>query len=129
MMYRLFAYSMVLLGISGTIYMAIEGVYSDEYDIPSYSHAELDRMLEASTEITIVDVRNGEELSDLDSLWDEVIHIPLYLLEKRSLELTTVEDHPIVLICPNGKRSMQGAKILRLAGFNAYYLEDGLAGS
>jgi len=129
MIYRLVAYSLVLLGLSGTIYIAIEGIYRDEYDIPSMAHGELVQMLADSTGLTIIDVRDGDEISDQDSLWEDVLHIPLFLLEKRSVELIPLKDHPLVLICPNGKRSMEGARILRLAGFDAYYLENGLNGS
>ena len=127
MIYRLVAYSLVLLGMGGTIYMAIEGVYRDEYDVPGIAYEELIRQLADSSELTIIDVRNADEISDRDSLWEEVLHIPLFLLEKRSIELTPYRDSPLILVCPNGKRSMQGAQILRLAGFEAYYLDKGLA--
>lgn len=129
MIYRLVAYSLVLLGIVGTIYIAVEGIYRDEYDTPSIDFDELNQRLTDSTDLTIIDVRNVDEIAEQELPWDDVMHIPLFLLEKRSLELTPYKDQPLLLICPNGKRSKQGARTLRLAGFDAYYLEDGLEGS
>jgi rhodanese-related sulfurtransferase len=119
---------MILIGIGGTVYLAIRGVYADEYEVPAYSLAEFERLLSDSTQITIVDVRNRDEITDLDYLRQTVVHIPLYLLEKRSVELVGVDNYPVVVVCPNGKRSRQGAQILRMAGYNAYYLENGLLG-
>lgn len=128
MIHRLIAYSMILLGVGGTIYLAVEGIYKDEYTTPSISRAELAQQLADSSEMVIIDVRNEDEISGDDSLWADMIQIPLFLLEKHSVDLAPHKDKTLILVCPNGNRSKQGASILRLAGYDAYYLAQGIEG-
>ncbi|MCF7807957.1 MAG: rhodanese-like domain-containing protein [Candidatus Marinimicrobia bacterium] len=128
MIYRLIAYSLILLGVIGTVYLAFEGIYKDEYTTPSISRSELDQRLMDTSDILIIDVRNKDEIRESDSLWEDVIQIPLFLLEKRSVDLAPHKDKTLVLVCPNGKRSKQGASILRLAGYDACYLARGIEG-
>ena len=128
MIHRLIAYSLILLGTGGTTYLAVEGIYKDEYAIPEITRSELDQKVADSADVVIIDVRNADEMSEYDSLWADQIHIPLFLLEKRSVELAPHRDKTLVLVCPNGKRSKQGARVLRLAGYNACYLAQGIQG-
>ncbi len=126
MIYRLVAYSLILLGISGTIYMGVEGIYGDSYDIPSISFESFSRQLNDSSAYILIDVRTKAEIDTAPVPWENTIHIPLLTLEERCIELTEFKDQPLMLLCPTGNRSRQGARILRLAGFDAYYLEHGL---
>lgn len=125
MIYRLVAYSFILLGIGGTVYMAIDGIESNPYEPPAMSLNAFNEQLEDSVQYVIIDVRTQAEVEQLNTPWDHVINIPLLALDKRSAELSKYKDLPIMLVCPTGDRSRQGAKILRMCGFNAYYLEHG----
>ena len=126
MIYRLVAYSLILLGIGGTIYIGVEGIYGDSYDIPFMSIESLSRQLDDSSAFILVDVRTESEITTAPAPWENTIHIPLLMLEERCLELTEYKDQPLMLLCPTGNRSRQGARILRLAGFDAHYLEHGM---
>jgi|GEM_PF-317928 len=126
MIHRLIAYSLILLGIGGTIYMGIEGIYGDRYDTPSKSYYSFSRQMLDSSDYVIVDVRTSREVELTPAPWENTIHIPLLALEERCVELNQYKDTPIMLLCPSGNRSRQGARILRLAGFDAYYLKDGI---
>lgn len=126
MIHRLFAYSLILLGIIGTIYMGFEGIYREQYEIPTVSIASLGRQLADSTGIIFIDVRTLKEVSDRPAPWPDALNIPLLELEGRATELTEFGDSPIVVLCPTGNRSHEGARILRLAGFEAAYIEDGM---
>jgi len=125
MIQRLVAYSLILLGVGGTIYMGVEGIYGDRYDIPSLSLESFNQEMEDSSRYVIIDVRTAREIELEQAPWEETIPIPLLVLEKRCVELSEYKNQPIMLICPTGKRSRQGARILRLAGFKAYYLKYG----
>lgn len=125
MIHRLIAYSLILLGIGGTVYMGIEGIYGDRYDIPSMSLKSFSEQMDDSSKFVIVDVRTEKEIEQDPAPWENTIHIPLLALEDRIVELNQYKDRPIMVICPTGNRSRQGARVLRLAGFNAYYLRHG----
>lgn len=106
--------------------MGVEGIYRDQYEIPSMSAKSLSGQLEDSIRYILIDVRNTDEIEKAAAPWSNTINIPLLMLEKRCIELSQYEKTPIMVLCPTGKRSRQGAKILRLAGFEAYYLEHGM---
>ncbi|MCF6237630.1 MAG: rhodanese-like domain-containing protein [Candidatus Marinimicrobia bacterium] len=128
MIYRLVAYSLILLGIGGTIYIGVEGIYGDDYDTPSMRIESASRQLGDSSSIILVDVRTKTEIMADPAPWDNTIQIPLLALEERCLELTVYKDRPLLLLCPTGNRSREGARILRQAGFEAFYLEHGMRG-
>ncbi|MEA3288428.1 MAG: rhodanese-like domain-containing protein [Candidatus Marinimicrobia bacterium] len=128
MIHRLAAYSLILLGIGGTIYMGVEGIYGDSYEIPFLKIESFNRQLNDSSAFILVDVRTEQEIIAAPAPWERTIHIPLLMLEERCLELTEYKNQQIMLLCPTGNRSRQGARILQLAGFNAVYLENGMLG-
>lgn len=126
MIHRLYAYTLILLGIAGTIYLGVQGIYGDKFDVPSMSLESFSRQIEVPNQYIIVDVRTEAEIMKIPSPWKQVYHIPLLALEERCIELAEYRDQPIMLLCPTGNRSRQGARILRLAGFDAYYLDQGM---
>ena len=126
MIYRVVAYSLILLGISGTVYIGFEGIFGDHYDVPSLSLETFNRQVEDSSIYVMIDVRTDSERVRQPVPWENSLHIPLLTLEDRCMELTPYEDQQIILLCPTGNRSRQGARLLRLAGFNAWYLENGM---
>ncbi len=128
MIHRLIAYSLILLGIGGTIYIGVEGIYGDEYDIPSMGFESFSRQIGDSSRYILIDVRTKSEIAQRPALWQNTIHIPLLALEERCLELTDFEKQEMILLCPTGNRSRQGARVLRLAGFKAKYLKEGMFG-
>lgn len=126
MIYRFLAYSFILLGIVGTIYMGVEGIYGEDYDIPSMSLESFSRQYSDSSAYILVDVRTAGEIRELPAPWESTIQIPLLSLENRYMELNIYKDRPMMVLCPTGNRSRQGARVLRLAGYDAYYLEKGM---
>ncbi len=126
MIYRFLAYSFILLGTVGTIYMGVEGIYGDDYDIPSMSVESFSRQYSDSSKFILIDVRTEAEIRERPAPWEEVIQIPLLSLEKRCMELNIYKDRPMMVMCPTGNRSRQGARILRLAGYDAFYLAKGM---
>ncbi|NQV14755.1 rhodanese-like domain-containing protein [bacterium] len=126
MIHRLIAYSLILLGIGGTIYMGVKGIYGDRYETPSMSIESFRRQLADSSRYILIDVRTEAEISAKPAPWENTIHIPLLALEERCMELAEFKDLPLMMLCPTGNRSRQGARLLRLAGFKAYYLTQGM---
>ncbi len=106
--------------------MGVEGIYGDRFDIPSISLQSFSRQLEDSSKYILVDVRNEVEINESPAPWSNTLHIPLLTLEERCVELTEFKAQPIMLLCPTGNRSRQGARLLQLAGFDAWYLEHGM---
>ena len=126
MIYRIFAYSLILLGTGGTIYMGVEGIYGDDYEIPTMSEASFSRQFSDSSKYILIDVRTESEVAEKPAPWSNTIEIPLLILEDRCPELNDYKDQPMMVLCPTGNRSRQGARILRLAGYDAWYLEKGM---
>ncbi len=126
MIYRLVAYSLILLGIGGTIYMGVEGIYGDRYEISAMSIESLSRQLNDSTEIILIDVRTASEIEANPAPWSTSFQIPLVNLEDRCMELADYRDQKLMALCPTGNRSRQAARLLRQAGFDAWYLENGM---
>jgi len=108
--------------------MGVEGIYGDKYDVPSMSSESFSRQFADSNNYILIDVRTASEIKATAAPWPDVINIPLLNLEERCMELTVYEDKVIVLLCPTGNRSRQGARLLRLAGFDAIYLKNGMFG-
>ncbi len=126
MIHRLIAYSMILLGTGGTIYMGVEGIYGDHYDIPTMSYESFSRQYSDSSRYILIDVRTESEIVDRPAPWSNTMQIPLLSLEDRYMELNKYKDQPMLVLCPTGNRSRQGARVLRLAGFDASYMENGM---
>jgi rhodanese-related sulfurtransferase len=126
MIHRLIAYSLILLGIVGTIYMGFEGIYGDRYDTPSLGLASLNRQVQDSIPLLLIDVRTPVEVASRPAPWDGVLNIPLLDLESRTHELAAYRGSSIVVLCPTGTRSAEGARVLRAAGYKAVFLQDGM---
>ena len=106
--------------------MGVEGIYGDHYDIPNVSYGSFSRQFSDSNRYILIDVRTESEIADRPAPWSNTIQIPLVLLEDRCMELNKYKDQPMLVLCPTGNRSRQGARILKLAGYDASYLEKGM---
>jgi len=126
MIHRIIAYSLILLGIGGTVYMGIEGIYGDDYEVPGMTFSDFERAYSDSSVFVLIDVRSDAEIAAKPAPWEGAIHMPLLTLESRSHELNRYKREPMLVLCPTGNRSRQGARILRLAGYDAVYLERGM---
>lgn len=67
--------------------------------------------------VTVVDVREPDELTGPDGRIAGSIHVPLGELRQRVAEVPT--DRPVVAVCRSGKRSAQATVILRAAGLKS----------
>lgn len=86
---------------------------------------DLKRMLEGGGRLTLVDVRQPEEVAARRLADSRVRHIPLGELRRRLGELD--RDAEIVCLCELGVRSYEAAVALKGAGFaRAAFLEGGL---
>jgi len=106
--------------------MGVEGIYGDHYDIPAMSYESFNRQYSDSSNYILIDVRTESEVAAQPALWSNTIQMPLLSLEDRCMELNKYKDQPMLVLCPTGNRSRQAARILRLAGFNASYMEKGM---
>ncbi len=68
------------------------------------------QLMQNETDFTLVDIRNHSELKE-GKIFDQAIHIPLYELSERAMELPTTK--PIVVHCAGGYRSAAGASIIK----------------
>lgn len=126
MIQRLVAYSFILLGVGGTVYMGVEGLYGEDYAIPMVDFERPTHESSDSSEFVFIDVRTLREIDQRPAPWPNIEHIPLLLLEDRCLELNKYRDRSMLVLCDTGNRSRQGARILRMAGFEAFYLKTGM---
>lgn len=91
--------------------------------IPQLSPTELKQWLDEGREIILLDVREDEEIA-LCSL-PGYTHIPMNMLPLRQNELS--DEHPIVVYCHHGMRSLYSAMYLAEAGFESLYnLQGGI---
>ncbi len=82
-------------------------------DIPEIQPEEALRELQARPEIQLVDVREAEVFRRYHL--PGARSIPLGELAGRATELTA--DRPVFTVCARGRRSLEGARILRDLGF------------
>ena len=66
--------------------------------------------------ITILDVREDDEIADSVPALDNLVHIPLSELRDRIAEVPMVK--PVVTLCRSGKRSSLALSILKAAGYD-----------
>ncbi len=81
--------------------------------IPEQSAEQVFARIQAGEALTILDCREAFELR-LASISEPVLHVPLGMLEDQAEDLP--KDHPVVVMCHHGVRSMHGAAILLQAG-------------
>jgi len=63
----------------------------------------------------LVDVREKDEVAELDFVAPKLKHIPLSEFEDRYAEIPT--DVPVVIVCRDGQRSLRAAGFLRNHGY------------
>jgi rhodanese-related sulfurtransferase len=72
---------------------------------------------------TVLDVREADELSICQL--EDAMHIPMSEIPSRVADLPS--EHPLVVMCHHGARSMRMVKFLRSAGYgNAVNLDGGI---
>jgi rhodanese-related sulfurtransferase len=86
-------------------------------------------MLELGEQVTVVDVRKGEERAE----WSipESVHVEAYDAlnagDERAMEgLELPEGAPVVTVCGRGRSSAVAAQQLRRQGYEAFSLEGGM---
>ncbi|MDD4914780.1 MAG: rhodanese-like domain-containing protein [Methylococcales bacterium] len=72
-----------------------------------------------SEDALIIDVREGHEF--LKSHIEEAVNIPLGKLEEKLPSLEKHKNHPVLVVCQTGARSVNGCKTLTKAGFTQVY--------
>ncbi|VEJ50785.1 rhodanese-like domain-containing protein [Neisseria weaveri] len=91
--------------------------------IPQLSPAELKQWLDEGRNITLLDVREDEEVQ-FCSLPNH-LHIPMNLIPLRQNDIP--DNVPIVVYCHHGMRSLYTAMYLENAGFESVYnLQGGI---
>lgn len=83
----------------------------------------LDQKKNQELEFTLLDVRSPEEF--LEGHLDGAIHIPLEELEEQMWRLN--RDHPIIVYCGHGSKSLIAARMLDRMGFLVMAAAGGLA--
>lgn len=87
---------------------------------------QLKQQMKNDSTIIILDVRTSAELVGPLGKIDEVINIPIQLLESRIGELKKYKDKEIAVICRSGNRSNTGMRILQANGFRAKNVLGGM---
>jgi rhodanese-related sulfurtransferase len=91
--------------------------------IQSISTTDLRKRLSQGEQITIIDVREAEEVAE--GMIPGAIHIPLGEIPSRYNEIQQKED--IILVCRSGKRSQKAYEFLQAQGFkNLFNLDGGM---
>ena len=91
--------------------------------IPQLSPAALKQWLDEGKPLTLLDVREEEEVAVC--ALEGHVHIPMNLIPLRQNELS--DDAPIVVYCHHGMRSLYSAMYLAEAGFEEVYnLQGGI---
>ena len=91
------------------------------------SASKLKEILEAGNSLTILDVRDENELSGKLGHLKNSINIPVGSLRNRISELETMRDSKIVIVCRSGVRAVTAAGLLDREGFgNVKVLKGGM---
>jgi rhodanese-related sulfurtransferase len=89
--------------------------------IQSISTTDLRERLSQGEKITIIDVREADEVAE--GMIPGVIHIPLGEIPSRYNEIQQKED--IILVCRSGKRSQKAYEFLQAQGIKNLFNMDG----
>lgn len=115
----------VLLNISIVIALASYFAYTKGWilaDFDSISPTEAQKIIQADTNITIVDVRTPEEFSA--GHVEHARSIPLSNLEET---LTTLpKNEKILVYCQSGNRSVSASRLLSAKGFTPLNIKGGI---
>ena len=93
------------------------------------SAAELQQRLNRHEDIAVLDVRSSKDyVGELGHI-EGSFNIPLDQLPRRLLELESLRDRPLAVVCRTNRMSGQAVELLRGAGFTkAMLVEDGMLG-
>jgi rhodanese-related sulfurtransferase len=89
--------------------------------IRSLTTTELKEKLKQGEHLTIIDVREAEEVAE--GMIPGAVHIPLGELASRFNEIG--QDTDIILVCRSGKRSQKAYEFLQTQGFTKLINMDG----
>jgi rhodanese-related sulfurtransferase len=89
--------------------------------IQSISATDLRARLSQGDPITIIDVREAEEVAE--GMIPGAIHIPLGEIPSRHNDIQQMND--IILVCRSGKRSQKAYEFLQAQGFKNLFNMDG----
>lgn len=78
---------------------------------------DLDRQIKSGKDLTVIDVRGGDEFIGPLGHIPNALNIPLGELPQRLTEMNARIDQSFILVCKTDKRSAQAAKVLREARF------------
>ena len=78
---------------------------------------DLDRQIKSGKDLTVIDVRGGDEFIGPLGHIPNSLNIPLGELPQRLTEMNARIDQSFILVCKTDKRSAQAAKVLREARF------------
>jgi rhodanese-related sulfurtransferase len=92
--------------------------------VPEVSPQELHRWLEEGRPVQLVDARTGLEYGQ--GTIAGARHAPLTGMPSSLSRLPIQKDHPVVMLCLSGHRSLPGTRWLRARGIEAYSLKGGI---
>ncbi len=83
------------------------------------NQVEAKKMMDKEPDITIVDVRDEEELAE-GYIYNSIL-LPLDEVDKRAEEVLVNKDKPILVYCRSGRRSAIACRILDNKGYKNVY--------
>ncbi len=90
--------------------------------IKEITAAELQEMLEQDTKVSLIDVREEEEVAT--GMIEGAVHIPLREIPEAIESLDKQTEY--IVICHSGVRSMNAALFMKDEGFNVHNLAGGM---
>jgi rhodanese-related sulfurtransferase len=100
------------------------GERTPDYAISSQNFADYVR----KNQPVIIDLRESNEISKSQLLYQPMIHYPFLNLERDISLLKIDSTHSYLLVCNDGNRSRLISSYLASRGITAHYLQDGLWG-
>ena len=97
--------------------------YFDTRSINEYSASEIKKMLKASNNILLLDVRTLKEYKS--GAIKSSIHIPLHEIPAKFDQLKKFQSKEIICYCQSGSRSISAAIKLKKLGFNSSNMKGG----
>lgn len=76
--------------------------------------------------LVILDVRTPQELVGQHGQIEDVINIPVQVLQQRINEMDKYKDKNIAVICRSGNRSVMATKMMQAKGFKAKNVLGGM---
>lgn len=103
-----------------------ELLFQAKMEVPELSPQEVKRLAE-SGEVTLVDVREGEEWRSAHI--PKAVHLPRGFLEMQAESVLPDKEAPVVLYCGGGNRSALAAATLKQLGYsNVRHMSGGISG-